>query len=68
MAKQGTIRKLLETYGFIKSDDGGDLFFHQTAVQGGDFRDLRVGQAVEFDVEVDRKTNRERAVNVKPRP
>ncbi len=39
-------------FGFIEQDGGGsDVFVHQSAIQGTDFRTLQEGQAVEFDVE-----------------
>lgn len=66
MATQGVIRKLMESYGFIKIDGGGDVFFHRTSLQGAQFESLQVGQAVEFDVEKDSRTGRDRAANVKP--
>jgi CspA family cold shock protein len=38
-------------YGFIKPDDGGkDVFVHITAVQGAGLRGLDEGQAVAYDV------------------
>jgi CspA family cold shock protein len=37
-------------YGFIKQDDGPDVFVHHTAIQGGGFRTLEEGERVEFDV------------------
>lgn len=46
---QGVIKKLVadKGFGFIKGDSG-ELFFHHSAVQGGDFETLREGQAVEY--------------------
>jgi CspA family cold shock protein len=45
---QGTIKKLTDKgFGFIASDDG-ELFFHNSALDGVSFDDLREGQAVEF--------------------
>ncbi len=38
-------------YGFIASDDGGDVFVHFSAIQGEGFRSLREGQRVEFEEE-----------------
>ena len=37
-------------YGFIESDEGGDVFVHYSAIQGEGFRNLDEGQRVEFDV------------------
>jgi CspA family cold shock protein len=45
---QGTIKKLTDKgFGFIASDSG-ELFFHNSALEGTSFDDLREGQAVEF--------------------
>ena len=37
-------------FGFIKLDDGKDVFIHYTALQGEDFKTLKEGDAVEFDI------------------
>ena len=37
-------------YGFIKQEDGADVFVHHTAIQGTGFRTLNEGERVEFDV------------------
>ena len=52
----GKIKSLVRDrgFGFIQMEDGSkDVFFHQTAVVGGDMDSLSEGQAVEFDVEPD---------------
>ena len=46
---QGTIKKLLDRgFGFIEGERG-DLFFHNSAVEGTTFEELQVGQAVEYE-------------------
>ena len=51
-------------YGFIKPDTAApDLFVHISAVTPLG-RQLRDGEKVTFDVEPDRKTGKQRAVNV----
>jgi CspA family cold shock protein len=49
---QGVIKKLISDkgFGFISRDDGNDLFFHHSAVEGVEFDSLREGQTVEFTV------------------
>lgn len=37
-------------YGFIKVDEGDDVFAHFSAIQGEGFKTLNEGQKVEFDV------------------
>ncbi|MBR2264382.1 MAG: cold-shock protein [Clostridiales bacterium] len=37
-------------YGFIKVEDGDDVFAHFSAIQGEGFKTLNEGQQVEFDV------------------
>ncbi len=37
-------------YGFIKQEDGADVFVHHTAIQSPGFRTLNEGERVEFDV------------------
>lgn len=46
---QGTIKKLVSDkgFGFIEGE-GGELFFHHSAVEGESFESLREGQAVEY--------------------
>lgn len=61
---QGTIKKLTDkNFGFIAQKGGNDLFFHANNLDGVDFRDLREGDAVSFDVEDTPKGKA--AVNVK---
>ena len=37
-------------YGFISRPEGPDVFVHHSAIQGGGFKTLTEGQAVEFDI------------------
>ncbi len=46
---QGTIKKLTgKGFGFIEGERG-DIFFHNSAVEGTTFEELREGQTVEFE-------------------
>ena len=64
MAK-GTIRKIVEDgYGFIKTEEGKDFFFHRNELDGVEFTNLRVEQEVEFEIGQDTK-NRPQAVKVR---
>ncbi|MBI4545217.1 MAG: cold-shock protein [Gemmatimonadetes bacterium] len=37
-------------YGFIRQDDGTDVFVHHSAIQGAGFKTLNEGERVEFEV------------------
>ena len=37
-------------FGFIESDEGGDVFVHYTAIEGDGFRTLSEGEEVEFEM------------------
>ncbi len=51
MAK-GTIRRLITDrgFGFIKTEDEKDLFFHRSNLEGMEYSSLREGQEVEYEV------------------
>ena len=52
-------------YGFIKPDDGGkDVFVHITAVQGAGMRGLDEGQAIAYEVQMEK--GKPAAGNLKP--
>ncbi len=47
---KGAIRRLMDRgYGFIKTEEGEDLFFHRNDLEGVEFASLREGQEVEFE-------------------
>ncbi len=62
---QGTIKRLVRDrgFGFIRSAEGQEVFFHRTSLQNLDFDGLREGDAVEFEVQQGEKGLR--AVNVR---
>ena len=49
---KGTIKRLIADrgFGFITTEQGEDLFFHRSELQGVDYNFLREGQQVEFEV------------------
>ena len=64
MAK-GTIRRLMDRgYGFIKTDQEEDLFFHSSDLEGVEFKSLSEGQEVELEKGQGRD-GRPKAINVK---
>jgi cold shock protein len=53
-------------YGFIQPDDGGrDVFVHVSAVERSDLRDLAEGQKISYEVQADRRTGKESAVDLR---
>ena len=50
--QQGTVKWFNNSkgYGFIKQEDGKDIFVHHTAITAEGFRTLNEGDRVEFDV------------------
>ena len=42
-------------YGFIEFEGGKDVFVHYSAIEGGGYRSLEEGQAVEFEVQQGQK-------------
>ena len=63
---KGTIRQVIidRGFGFIKTEEGKDLFFHRNEFEGVEFSILKVGQKVEFEIGQDRK-QRPQAVKVR---
>ncbi len=50
--QQGTIKRLTDRgFGFIaREGEEKDLFFHQNELQGVEFKDLKEGDEVQFEV------------------
>jgi cold shock protein len=62
---EGTIKRLTDKgFGFIKTDNGPDLFFHMSSVEGVHFQDLQEGQKVSYNE--GRGPKGPRAENVRP--
>ncbi|HEV2177670.1 MAG TPA: cold shock domain-containing protein [Terriglobia bacterium] len=62
---QGTIKRVIRDrgFGFIRSADGQEVFFHRSGLQGLNFDSLSEGENVEFEME--RGDKGPRAVNVR---
>ena len=61
---QGTIKRIVRDrgFGFIRSSEGQEVFFHRSSLQQLNFDDLREGDAVDFDMEKGEKGPRATAV------
>lgn len=62
---KGKIKRLIRDrgFGFIGAEDGEELFFHRSALEGVEFEALEEGDSVEFNSE--RGPKGLRAVNVR---
>ena len=65
-ATSGTIKRIVRDkgFGFVAAADGNEYFFHNSAVTGARFDELREGQAVTF--EKGQGPKGPRAENVRP--
>ncbi|WP_445504848.1 cold-shock protein [Microvirga sp. G4-2] len=64
----GTVKWFNETkgYGFIQPDTGGkDVFVHISAVERAGLRGLSEGQKISYEIQSDRRTGKEAAVDLK---
>ena len=62
---KGTIIRLMDRgFGFIKTEQGEELFFHRNEIEGVEFSSLRAGQEVEFEMGHDSR-GRSQAVKVR---
>jgi len=50
---KGEIKRLIRDrgFGFVRAEDGNEIFFHRSAVQGTDYDSLREGSKVDFSTE-----------------
>ncbi len=63
---RGVIVRLIrpDGWGFIRGDDGFEVFFDEVDVPNDEFIRLRLGQAVEYDLQLG--SDRLRPVNIRP--
>lgn len=63
----GTVKWFNATkgYGFIEPEDGGaDVFVHISAVERSGMTELKEGQKISYEIEVDRRRNKSSAANL----
>src|SRR5205814_9004208 len=62
----GTIKKLVgdRGFGFIQTEDGSDIFFHRSHVEGDAFDNLREGQSVTHEKGLDPRRGKPHAENI----
>lgn len=50
---RGTIKRVIRDrgFGFIRTPDGQEVFFHRTNLQQLTFEDVREGDSVDFEIE-----------------
>jgi CspA family cold shock protein len=67
---RGTVVRMIRDrgFGFIRVDDGSEVFFHHSAMAPGSFDTLQEGQELEFQIETDPRGRGQRAANVQVAP
>jgi CspA family cold shock protein len=66
---QGSIVRLVRDrgFGFIRAENGTEIFFHASGVTGNTpYDNLTEGQTVTYDTSQDTRGRGERAINVQP--
>ena len=66
---QGTIKRIIRDrgFGFIRSTDGQEVFFHRSGLQQLNFDGLKEGEQVEFEIERGEKGPRATSVRAVPK-
>jgi cold shock CspA family protein len=65
--QKGTVKWFDSTKGFgfvVPTDGSPDVFVHQTSIQAEGFRSLAEGEEVEYQLEIDAKSGKSKAVQV----
>lgn len=63
---RGTIVRMIRDrgFGFVRIDDGSEIFFHHSSLERGVFDTLQEGQDLDFEIETDVRGRGQRATNV----
>jgi len=64
----GVVARLIRDrgFGFIRTQDGSEIFFHRSKVAGDAFDSLTEGQKVTYEKAMDPRRNKENAEQVTP--
>lgn len=63
---RGTVVRMIRDrgFGFVRCEDGTEVFFHHSSLPRGIFDTIQEGQEMEFDIENDVRGRGQRATNV----
>lgn len=63
---RGTVVRMIRDrgFGFIRVEDGSEIFFHHSSMPRGLFDSIQEGQTLDFEVETDPRGRGQRAMNV----
>jgi cold shock protein len=63
---QGTCKFYNRTFGFIVPDDGGkDCFVHKSALAAAGLREIKEGDRLQYQVEIDQRSGKPCAANIR---
>jgi CspA family cold shock protein len=63
---RGAVTRLIRDrgFGFVRAEDGREIFFHHSAFPPGVFDSLTEGQEMDFEIELDSRGRGERARDI----
>ena len=65
MARGPIVRLIRDRgFGFVRTEDGSEIFIHHSSLERGVFDTLQEGQELEFEIETDARGRGQRATNV----
>jgi CspA family cold shock protein len=64
---RGTVVRIIRDrgFGFIRLEDGSEVFFHHSSMNPGEFDSLQDGEELELSIEQDPRGRGSRAANVR---
>ena len=66
MARGAVVRMIRDRgFGFIRGEDGREIFLHHSSLPRGVFDSLSEGQELEYEIEIDAQGRGERARDVR---